>query len=295
MSFGPQKYLSNTHGISESGSQYHPYDGSGTPAVPISQPRMTADEFRMAAMAMAGVRPGEPEVRCEDGLMEKDFFAQQMELLRQFQDAEPAPDMNERHIQMAIEEARVGLFTNADPPVPDEESYGPASAMYQSEALAAEPADLAPQDSFDHLKQAFEAQLCVTEATDFCAGDEMEPDFEAREAMLDDALLTEVGLEQDLVHETAEGADPSPAPGPNSLEQIVEAEEMDPMAEGTIEEPLDETAEPMEEAEPYPGPHPYGDPMMPEEMYDEMMMYGADPFMMGAYGPMLDPGPGGPP
>jgi hypothetical protein len=260
--------MPNTHKTPIPESHYQPYDGSD-----MARPRRhTAnDEFGMAAMELAGhVTDDIPEY--EHSLMIEELIQQILEPFK----LDPSDPLQPLFVD--VDGIRQQLSAALDP----DEQFLVEQNLPSQNALAGMTEQLNVSD--EHEPQS--------EMTDH--DDQVDAIF-TQEAMFDDALLAEVGLEQDLVHETAEGADPSPAPGPDSLEQIIEAEGMNAMAEGTIEEPLDEAAEPMEEAEPYRGPHPYGDPMMAEEMCDEMMMYGADPFMMGGYGPMLGPGPGGPP
>ncbi|MHC4539841.1 MAG: hypothetical protein ACYS74_08675 [Planctomycetota bacterium] len=254
--------------------------------------------------------------------MDEDFFELQMELLReQFGEAGlPQWDDNARasrimqasteeetsefnddlraqmlEIQMAVEQVRAEPLT---PPNP-------------------EPHDIdvtLPQDSFEQREEMLESQLREFEPAESDYGAGIEAVFDAQEALFD---LPE--LEAEFMSQPTAGMGPLASPGPESLEQIVEAHDIADgvpdtpdyddslMTPDHFEQEMGEAAEPMEWMEPYPDPFGHYGGMMPQEMYDEQAPEMMDPYMTpdmidpymmpGPFGPgpMLDPGPGGPP
>ena len=120
-------------------------------------------------------------------------------------------------------------------------------------------------------------------------GAQMEADFDVQEAMFEQPV---------------EEMEPVADLGPQTLENIVEAEQMQyengmpddmsGMPASMDEGPVEQMYETPEQMEPYPTPPGYDDGMMPQEMYDEQMLYMMDPYMMpGPFGPMpFGPGPG---
>jgi hypothetical protein len=257
------------------------------------------DEIRFATLELAGIKSAEPEVKYEDGLMDEGFFERQMVLLdKQFEEQEPMPfDTNETasrilatqsqdeefgmeqglrenmiEIQMAVEQARAEPLAEPNPQALD---FGLA----------------VPQDFFEQAEQTFE-EFYEMQPVEFDYGDQMEADFSTQGIMFEQPV-EEMGPMADL--------------GPQTLENIVEAEQM--QYEGAIpddmsgmpalmdEGPVEQMYETSEQMEPYPTPLGYDDGMRQQEMYDEQMMYMMDPFMMsGPFGPMpFGPGPGGSP
>ena len=132
-------------------------------------------------------------------------------------------------------------------------------------------------------------------------------------------------LEAEFMGQPMAEMGPLASQGPESLEQIIEANDMglesmmpdempgapdyddSLMTPDHFEQEMGEAPEPMESMEPYPEPFPHYGGMMPPEMYDEQMQQMMDPYMISGMidpymmpgpfgpGPMLDPGPGGPP
>lgn len=204
------------------------------------------DEFRFAAMELAG-NSTEHIPKYEDGLITEELFQELMESLRE--QLPPEFDTNE----MASH-----LF----------------AALSQDEEFGIE------QDLQENM---IEIQMAIEQArADPLAELNMEAEFAAQEAMFEQPI---------------EETGPMMDSGPQTLENIVEAEQMqyesgmpddmsgmpDMMDEGPVEQ-MDETPEHME---PYPEPLQDGYGMMQHEMYDEQMPDEMmDPFM----GPeMMDP------
>jgi len=181
-----------------------------------------------------------------------------------------------------------------------------------------EPRDIGltiPQDFFERQEQVFETQLRQYEPDLLDHNVPMEDMFNAHEALFDSLQPEAPFLEEAMFEQPAEVIDAEPMPGPESLEQIVEANDMQPgdMMPDEMRDYDDSMMTPelfeeeMEPMEPYPDPLQHYGGMMPQEMYDEQMPEMMDPYMMpgmidpymmpGPFGPgpMLDPGPGGPP
>jgi len=265
MSGFPNEYSPHPGFVQIKSNHYQPYDDSAFPNDQRSNQPSLMDEFQMAALELAGFEPRGPKIKYEDCLMTEALFQQLIQsLTQQAEEQLPIPfdnnevasqimdahmgelsddmpldsDMNIQRIQMAIEEARCGLFTNTDPEMADEDFYG--------------------------------------------------------------LELNEIGLEQALQGQPIEEMDYTAAQGPEDLEQMTEANEIEAMDQQVIEEPMD-GMEPCLEMD-----H-YGNPMVQPEMYDEQMQYMMgpfmnpymvpdmmDPYMMhGSFGPMpFGPGPG---
>ena len=307
------------------GKDYRPYDSPSITHIPRqSQPP-----------SLEPVETNAPElgVRYEDSLMDEDLLESQTELVRgqfgesalmQWDNNEVTNQILRAHtqeetcevdaelraqlleIQMAVEEVRAGPLT---PP-------------------NTEPRDVGltiPQDFFEQQEQMVESQFHEFEPPDFDCGAEMEALIEAHEALFDLPQPEASPLEQIITDQPVEELGPMVSQGPESLEQIIAEDEIQPegamleempgapdyddsfMTPGSLEQQMDEAPEPTEAMEPYPSPFgPYGG-MMPPEMYDEQMQQMMDPYMMSGMldpymmpgpfgpGPMLDPGPGGPP
>jgi hypothetical protein len=336
MSDQPDEYAPHVGTMQTSNDDYLPYDASEMQNMPKLGHQRFSDEFRMAAMELAGLKlPG-----TEDGLMDKDFFEQQLELFYREHDElgrmafdtneiahkvfaahkgeqvtglDTSIDENMRDIRTAIEEARTGFVPNLDPEPPQKSLYGADLMMYESVAsIAAEPADLTPRDFFEHLKQTFEVLLQEAQPAMLDCGAQIEAAFDAETAMLDSPQSGPLDLEQAVEH-AMDDMGLSEAPDAQSLEQIIEGEEIQPevaMAGDTTEAPgydddlmtpelfEQQMAEAEGQMEPYPEPLQQNYGMMPQEMYDEQMMYGMDPLMMPygpmPFGPMMGPGPSGP-
>lgn len=284
--------------------------------------------------------------------MDEDLFKLQMELLReQFGEAaamqwdnneltskivqasaeeetsEFDDDLREQmlEIQMAVEQTRAESLTDSNPEVTHESLYGLDAAMYHSTTPepmsgAVDYETLEPQDFFEQQMQLFESQFSQFDPAGFDSGAEMEAIFKAQDTMFD---LPE--LEAAFTGQPTEEMGLLAGPGSESLEQIIEANDMGPegmmpdempgapdyddslVTPDLFEQQMDEAPEPMESMDPYPDPLQHYGGMMPPEMYDEQMQQMMDPYMMpgmidpymmpGPFGPgpMLDPGPGGPP
>ena len=307
------------------GQDYRPYNSPAIPHI-ARQSQPSALEPEPANAVKLGVR-------YEASLMDEDLFESQTELLRgQFGEAalkqwgnnEVANQILQAHtqeetsefdaelraqlleIQMAVEEVRVGPLT---PPNTEARDVGLTI----------------PQDFFEQQEQMVESQFHEFEPPDFDCGAEMEALIEAHEVLFDLPQPEASPLEQIITEEPVEEMGPMVSQGPESLEQIIAEDEIQPegamleempgapdyddsfMTPGSLEQQMDEAPEPTEAMEPYPSPFgPYGG-MMPPEMYDEQMQQMMDPYMMSGMldpymmpgpfgpGPMLDPGPGGPP
>jgi len=272
MSGVPAEYNPHPGFIHMPNSSYRPYDE--LQEMLVSDFGGTADEFRLAAMELAGFSI-EHTPKYEDSVMTNELLQQQIEALRdensgqilfgidEFTHRIQEPDMNARHIQMAIEEARSGLFTNTVPEMDDED-------LYETEAS---------ELGTEYFDNYLGAQL----------------DIEDQDTMLDSVQPDGVGPENLLLDEPMDVPDAYPLQISESLEQIVD-EGIQPMIEEDFGEPMEENIEPGEIVEPFSGLQPYDVPMLPQERYegqmpDEMM----DPYMMpGPWGPMPGPGPGGP-
>jgi len=282
--------------IAENG--YQPHDDIGTHNVRRSNHPTTIDEIQMAAFELGGAKAAEPEVKYEDSLMEEDFFDLQVKLLNdQFDEPPLIPrDTNEvaHHIMEAHSKDNSFEFDNDL----GANMFEIQMAVEQTRAdINPEPRNIGlaiPQDFFEQQEQMYENQFYeMQQFAELDYGAQMEADFNAQEAMLEQPV-EEMGPLADL--------------GPQTLENIIEAEQMqyedgmpDDMAgmQALMDEGPDEQMyETPEQMEPYPTPIGYDDGMMPQEMYDEQMQDMMDPYMMpGLFGPgpMLDPGPGGPP
>jgi len=160
-----------------------------------------------------------------------------------------------------------------------------------------------PRDFFEQQKQVLESQFREWDADQFDYGAEMEALFHAQEALFNPLLPDTASMDHIIPGQPVEEMGPLAFPVGESLEQLIEAHEMrDNMADAldyddSVMAP-DAFEQEMEPMEPHPDPfEPYGG-MMPQEMYDEQMPGVMHPYMMpGLFGPgpMLDPGPGGPP
>jgi hypothetical protein len=192
-----------------------------------------------------------------------------------------------------------------------------------------------PQDFFEQQDQILEDQLRYFEAPEFDYGAEMESMFSAQEALFDLLQSEASPMKRIMSDQFVEDMGLLAVPGAESLEKIIEDHEMpDGMTDSLDYENslmttdpfgMEEIAEPIEPMETNPDPIPDDYDMLPQEMYDEQlpgmadqymapdmadpymspdmmdpyMMPGImDPYMMpGPFGPgpILDPGPGGPP
>jgi hypothetical protein len=206
---------------------------------------------------------------------------------------------NALEIQMAVEQAKANISVDSLPePAVDPNDFGLAI----------------PQDFFERQMQAFEAQYRQLQPEEFDDSAQIEEEtFDIQEALFNSLQPNASVLEEVISEQGAETTDSLEMPEPESLEQIIEAEEMPPgevmdngmpgsndylMPQELLEGQMAETNQPMEPADQYPDLSQLGYGMMPQEMYEEQMMYGMDPLMM-PYGPMpfdpmMGPGPGGP-
>lgn len=335
----PKPYMSDFHdeyvphaGLMQTPSNdYQPYDTSANPHIPRPNQPTVADDFRKAALELAGAISFEPGIKYEDSLMDEDFFEIQMKLLNKQFDGPPIipQDNNELasrilqehdrdensefdqdlrsnmvEIQMAVEQVRAAPLVEVNP-----ESHDIVQTI--------------PQDFFEAQESMFDAQYRESEPESYDYSAHMEDIFNAQEALFDALESGPSPMEQAILDQPMENQNPAAEPISQSLEEIVEAEPMQDglsmlddmagrpgyddslMTPELLEQQMDEVAEQMESMEPYPVPGQLGYGMMPQEMYDEQMLYMMDPFMVpglmdpymmpGPFGPMLGPGPGGPP
>jgi hypothetical protein len=275
---------------------YQENDGLMMENIPHLDHQRIIDKIRFAALELAGRRANEGNVKYDDCLMTDEFFQELIEPPRE-QDGELLPipfDTNEIashilaaqgqdeeivmeqglrenmiEIQIAVEQARAEPLAE---PNPEPSDFGLAI----------------PQDFFEQAEQTFD-EFYEMQPAEFDHGDQMGADFGAQEAMFEQPI-EEMESVADL--------------GPQTLENIVEAEQMQyesgmpddmsGMPTSMDEGPVEQMYETPEQMEPYPNPPGYDDGMMPQEMYDEQMLYMMDPFMMpGPFGPMpFGPGPG---
>ena len=277
-------------------------------------------------------------VRYEDCLMEKDFFEHQMRLLReQFEEDQSRSFEHNDIVERALAENEQGAELRANIDL-IEKMLDIEQLVSQVESVAADPrmilekigtlsdtmsqpetseaADYAmpePQEYFEQQMQMMEAQLFQLEHTQFDHGSQMEMMFDAQEAAFDAIQPEGVAMEQATVEQSIEEMMLSTVPGGQSLEQVVQANEvqdatMTPndmsempsygdclMSQDIFEQQMHEAAEEMapEQAD------PCEDEMVQEQMYDEQMPEDMmDPSMMpgpmgpGAMGPEFMPGPG---
>jgi hypothetical protein len=325
----PDEYAPHPGPMHIPGRSYQPYDSSGIPNVPRPDHSMTMDEFQMAALGLGRDSAPGPEVKYEDSLMDEDFFQIQMKLQNKDFDGPPVIPFDNNQLASAI--LRGHQRNEASELDHDlRESALEIQMAVERTRLGAnkEPADIGlaiPQDFFEQQDHMLEDQLRYFAPGEFDYGAEMETMFNAQEALFNlqsDAFP----MEQLMSDQFVEDMELSAAPGAESLEQIIEDHEMpDGMAEAldyddSLMAPdrfvMGGVAEPTESMEPYPDPMQDDYGMMPQEMYDEQLPGMADPYMspdmidpymmpgiMDPYmmpgpfgpGPMLDPGPGGPP
>jgi len=224
-------------------------------------------------------------------------------------------------IQMAVEQIKAEHSLESNREVSVAGVYGYDADMYQrpnpeSMYEAVDYEMFEPQDFFEQQMEMLEIQFSQFDPTEYDSRAEMEAMSKAQEAMFDLPDLEAAFMEPPI-----EAMEPLTGSGLDSLEQMVEANGMGPEAMmpdaipggPDYEESLmipelfdQEMSDAVEPVEPYPDPMQHYGGMMPQEMYDEQldimdpyMMPGMiDPYMMpGPFGPgpMLDPGPGGPP
>ncbi len=296
MSGFPEQYAPHPGFMQIPQPDYQDNDGLMMENIPHLDHQRIIDEIRFTALELAGRRANEGSVKYDNCLMTEEFFQELIEPLRE-QDGELLPipfDTNEIashilaaqsqdeeivmeqglrenmiEIQMAVEQSRAGSLAELNP----------------------EPSDFGlaiPQDFFEQAEQTFE-EFYEMQPAEIDYGAQMEADFDAQEAMFEQPI-EEMGHIADL--------------GPQTLENIVEAEQMQyegampddmsGMSASMDEGPVEQMYETPEQMEPYPTPPGYDDGMMPQEMYDEQMLYMMDPYMMpGPFGPMpFGPGPG---
>jgi hypothetical protein len=272
---------------------YRPYDASMVGNLPrLVQPTIP-EELPMAALPLEGIEDIDLS-ELEAYLVDEQFNGPELapsdntEAAHEFMRIRAGEEVSEfandlraqlLEIQMAVEQIRTepSVYTNPEP-----HEFGIAI----------------PQDFFEQQKQMLESQFDVLEPPEFDYGTQMEAAFDAQEALFDLFQPEAVPMEE---------MEPLAGSGSESLEQIIEAHEM--LDEGVMPDAmpgaLDDDDSLMspdlfeEEMEPmglYPDTFEDYGGMMPQEMYDEQMQ--EDPYMVpGSFGPgpMLDPGPGGPP
>lgn len=280
----PTGYAPHPGAMPVQNQNYLPYTGLATPSNIHSSQHVASDEFMMSMLERGRTTDLSME-RERDDMTEQDFIEdnggfnprplklrQNTEAAREFlkartegEAAELGDEIREQmlEIQMAVEQIRGGSHSN-------------------------------PQDFFEQQEQTINAEYDELQHEMFGYGPQVEEIFDAQEALFD----------------MAEAESPS-------LEQLVEASGM--LEEGPMPNEIGEMAdyddgsmvcEPSEQ-QMYGGPEqmePYPDGgMMPQEMCEEQVQEMMDPYMMPGMpdpcmmpgpmgpGPMLDPGPGGPP
>ncbi len=270
MSDFPEGYMPHPGFMQIPQSAYQPYDELQD--MSMSDFGGTADEFRFAAMKLAGIKHPDEGVEYDDCLMTREFLQEQLESLGQefppdFDTNETASHILANHIQDENFDMEQNLLGNMI-----EIQMAVEQAKIESLAgVNTEPSDFGlaiPQDFFE--QQIFETDFYEVQHAEFDYGAQMEADFSAQEAMFEQPV-EEMGPMEDL--------------GLQSLENIIEAEQMQ------------EAAEDMDAMKPYPDQFQHDNDMIEQEMYDEQMLYMMDPFMMGdPFGPMpFGFGPGGGP
>jgi hypothetical protein len=291
---------------------------------------MTMDEFQMAALGLGRDNTPEASVKYEDSLMDEDFFQIQMKLLNEQFDGPPVIPFESNQIAAAILRAQQrDEASEFDHDL--RASMLEIQMAVERTRLGAntEPGDFGltiPQEFFEQQEQMLEDQLREFEPPEFDYGAEMEAMFSAQEALFNLLQPDAVPMEQIMPDQFVEEMGLLDVPGSESLEQIIEAHEMlygmpealdyDDSLMAPVLFGIGGVAEPTESMEPNPDPIQDGYDMMPQEMYDEQLPGMVDPYMepdmadpymapdmMDPYmvpglfgpGPMLYPGPGGPP
>jgi len=320
MSDIPSEYTPHPGPMQMPRKGYTPYERSAMQNMPRSVQPMAPEGFPMAAM-LSERTDDIDSVELQTHLVDKQFNGPALisrdntEVSRQFLKARSGEEVSEfdhdlrahmLEIQMAVEEIRAEPSAH---PNPEHRDIGLTI----------------PQGFFEQQERMFEAQLREMEAADLDYGTQMEAVFEAQEALFDLPQPEAVPTEQAMPDQPVEEMGPLADPVPESLEHIIEASDMQPegmmadempdaldygdslMSPDLLEEEMGEVAEPTEAMEPYPDPFGHYGGMTLQEMYDEpepemmdpyMIPGMVDPYMMpGPFGPgpMLDPGPGGPP
>lgn len=293
MSGFPEQYVSHPGFMQMPKGDYEPYDE--LQAMSMSDFGRTADEFRFAAMELAGVRSPDVDIEYDNCLMTEELFQQQIESLRE--QFPPDFDTNEIASQILAAQSQDDGF-DMDPNL-RENMLDIQMAVEQAKAesltaLNPEPMDIGPaipQDFFEQAEQMLEEQFYEMQPAEFDYGVQMEADFSTQETMFEQPI---------------EEMEPMADSSPQTLENIIEAEQMryeigmpDDMSGMQVlmnEGPIEQMYDTPEQMEPYPEPLQDGYGMMPQEMYgeqmpDEMM----DPFMRpDMMDPYMMPGPLGP-
>lgn len=292
ISASQEQYMPHPGFMQMSQGDYEPYDELQD--VSMSDFGRTADEFHFAAMELAG-NFTEHVPQYEDGLMTEELLQEILESMRE-ENGEPIPiqfDFNEiaSHI-LAARDQNEGK--DIDPNLQDTMlDIQMAVEQAKAESLTAlnpEPMNFGtaiPQDFFEQQEQMPENQFDDMQFAEFGYGASMEPDIDAQEEMFEQPI---------------EEMEPMADLGPQTLENIVEAEQrqyedgmpddMSEMPDAMNEGPVEQMYETPEQMEPYPEPRQDGYGMMPQEMYVEQMQEMMDPYMMpGPFGPMPGPGP----
>lgn len=264
-------------------SDYEPYDELQD--ISMSNFGITADESRFAAMALADIRPSDGEIEYDDCLITKEVFMHQIELLRE--QFPPEFDTNETA-------SRILAAFNQDEELDMEQNLQENMLEIQMAVEQARADSLAEPNSeisnFEQAEQMPESQLYEMQSAELDYGAQIEAEFNAQEATFEQPMEETV---------------PMMDSGPQALENIVEAEQMQyegampddmsAMSDLMNERPVEQMYETPEHMELYPEQVQDGYGMMQPEMYDEQMQEMMDPFMMqGPLGPMGF-GPGGGP
>jgi len=338
MSELPEEYIPNPGPMQVPGNNYQPYDDAVTPSVP--PPNMLATEA-------AGLRNAGPHIEYADSLLSEELFEHQLkQILLRFQQltsrpldmnamvkglleetkeadrAEVLEDITQRVLDLQDGTARL-MFGEAQEAV----EQCPFEVMVPRPDLSHQAMEPAPiglrsidylgpisQDFFGVQAQLMERQFSSPDVpgTNICW--QMDAQFSSHEALFN-MLQADMPVVEDVFFDQMAGTSrPIPGPAQDSLEQIVEAFDiqglpaaaeavaMTPsyddclMDSGLFEQQMREAADQIDPAEPLPDQMNDSNDLMPQP-YDPQMQQMMDPYMMPGPtwpGPMMDPGPGGP-
>jgi hypothetical protein len=332
-----EDYMPELDAMSMPDDGYEPYDGLSFPA--IHRFNVPAGQARLPPLS-------KQDVRYEDCLMDEDMFQHQLRLiLQQFKEALPQPVDNNAMLNEALKKARSAerpdvledifrrLLTlqdglngrTIDGITDNEEQSEPeaATALPDLPYRAAEPAHIElrpdnylnpiPEDFFDTQAQLMEKQFSQPDASGVDISEQMDGVFNAQEALFNMLQGQMPSVEEAISDQMADVSFPEQGLADVSLEQIVEAFEMQGpavapdmigitpsyddclMDSALFEQQVHEAAGQMESVESLPDQmYEPNDMMLP---YDPQIQQMMDPYMMPGPmgpGPMMGPGPGGP-
>jgi hypothetical protein len=285
MSDFPEQYAPHPGFMQIPQPDYQENDGLMMENISHPDHQRIIDEIRFAALELAGRRADEGNVKYDDCLMTEEFFRQQLESLKEefgpsFFDTN---EVSQRILEIWLESGGV----KAD--------HHLTADMFDIQ-LAVEKAKTVP---FNDIQDARLDYSALPDAY-----------FDAQDALFDLPQPEQMAQGQQVLDQFMEEMNPIEDLEAQSLEQIIEAQELVPEGEmanydiqieqGPLEQQLQEGFEQMDMEDPYLEPPAQGYGMIPQEMYDEQIQEMLDPFMIpGFYGPMSfgsmpGPGPGGP-